>query len=185
MIEYNGVVYPLENVMLSREHVNFTLSGNAVTRFIVGEVRKYNFDFDQYYDVVVTFTKNYVSRAELKFEPTKELAPGYSLVPLPAAMQDWVQKPPVKPASPPVPEAQPEPVVQPVSAVQPPAEDEVEIKAEVRQGLLSRLWNSMKGVTGSVTAGAGSIQPSGWVILLVVVVLGIVLYYLLAELFDW
>ncbi len=179
LIEYKSIIYPLENIQIARDHANYTVSG-VQSRLIPNEVRKYNLNADQYYDLVVTFTKNYVNRIELRLEPTNELEPAFNILSLPPGLENW--EPKAEPVAPPAPEVQPEPPV----VAEPPESREVEVKAEVKgPGFFSRLSSSLKGITGSVAADIGSLQPGGWMIALLVVVFGVVLYFFLVEMFDW
>ena len=113
----------------------------------------------------------------MRFEPIQELQPGFTPGDSKGInIQDLRTKTPLEP---------PKPVV-----AQPPTEpktedNEVEVTAEVEEGFFSKLWDSLKGITGATTSDTDGEGFSPWMVMLLVVILGIVLYFVVVELFDW
>jgi uncharacterized protein YjbI with pentapeptide repeats len=164
IIEYQGINYLVENVKIARDHGNFTLAGRPV-RMIVGQLEKYNLNRDQFYDLVITFTRNYVSRIELRLSSTHDLAPGFNVFSLPSSLQERKEIIPPKPA----------PAAQPA-----PGQQKAEVTLTVTKPWLSRAWEAL---TGRINLGGFS--TSGWMITLLIIVLGVLLYAVLVELFEW
>jgi hypothetical protein len=174
LIDYNGIIYPLENIRIGSDHVNFTITGRQ-SRLTAGEVRNYNLDLDGFTDLRVAFSRNRVSRIELELGLFRSPVPGFA--------QSGQQ--PVEGQQPELPEEQE--ITEPV---QEPARPEeavgtvVEVSAKVTKGLLSRILDAVGSsrIAGNAVSALADGQSGSWAVAIVIIVLGLLLYFVIAEL---
>lgn len=201
LIEYANTIYPLENIQIARDYANYTVSG-VLSNVVTTEMRKYDLNHDKYYDLSVTFTKNYASRIELKISPINESVQDFKPVNASLGIQDLQINSVNKTASVNNTETANKTASKTNTTIKQTAsrtntgnktnatntavqQKEVEVTVEVSPaGFFSRLWNSTKGITGGVASYSGAVRVSSWVAALLVIVFGAVLYFVLAELFD-